>query len=111
MSTQAIPLDPGCVPQKPKPTSRAVVETASHRSGISGLPGAATQVGKVVGVVEKGIATGAAKAAGVAAKWGYKKLAAFCLKVAAASPLLAKVAVGVAVVAVAVCIFQVVRAA
>jgi predicted phosphoribosyltransferase len=111
MSTQAVRLDPGFVSQKRKQTSRAVVETASHLSGIAGLHDAATQVGKAVSVVEKGIATGATKVAGVAAKWGWKRFAAFCLKVAAASPLIAKIAVGVAVVAVAVCIFQVVRAA
>ena len=111
MNIQAIPLGSERIPQKRKRTSRAMVETASHLSGIAGLSDAGTQVGKVVGVVEKGIATGATKAAGVAAKWGWKKLAAFCLKVAAASPLIAKIAVGVAVVAVAVCIFQVVRGA
>jgi hypothetical protein len=113
MSAQAqvIPLDPGCVRQKPKLAARAVVETASHLSGISGLPAAASHFGETVGVVGKGIASGATKAAGVAMKWGWKKLAAFCLKVAAASPLIAKIAVGAAVAAVAICIFQVVRLA
>jgi hypothetical protein len=67
-------------------------------------------LGKAAEVVDKGIATGATRAAGVATRWGWKKFAAFCLKVASASALIAKIAVGVAVVAVAVCIFQVVRA-
>jgi hypothetical protein len=108
---EAIRVDSGSVPQRPKPPAGAVLETISHLSGIFGLPAAGTNLLKSVGIVEKGIATGATKGAGVAAKWGWGKLAAFCLKVAAASPLIAKIAVGVAVVAVAVCIFQVVRSA
>lgn len=113
MSRAAVALPPHPVDgtQKQKTNARAAVETASHVSGIIGMADAGTHLGKVVDVVDKAISTGGRKAAGVATKFGWKKLAAFCLKLAAASPLVAKIIVGVAVVAVAVCIFQVVRGA
>ena len=62
-------------------------------------------------VVDKGIASGATKASGFFAKLGWKKLGAFCLKIAAASPLAAKIVVSIAIVTVAACIFRVVRSA
>ena len=68
-------------------------------------------MGKVANVVEKGINKGATKAASVATKWGWHKLAGLFLKVAAAAPLAAKVLVGIAVVAVAVTIYYLIRAA
>ena len=95
---------------KPK-TARAGVETLSHVSGIIGLADAGTHLGKVATVVEKGINKGATKAATVATKWGWHKLAGLFLKVAAAAPLAAKILVGVALVAVAVTIYYVIRGA
>jgi hypothetical protein len=67
--------------------------------------------GRTPTVVEKGITKGATKAATLATKGGWYKLAGLFLKVAAAAPLAAKILVGVAVVAVAVTIYHVVRAA
>jgi hypothetical protein len=91
--------------------ARHVLETANYVSGIAGLPAAGTHVVKAVSVVHKGIATGAKKTGVWAAKWGWTKLAALCFKLAAASPLIAQIAVGAVVVVAAVCIFQVVRSA
>ena len=114
MQTEAklLPLHQLCAPEKMKrPIARDFLETASHTlSGITNLPAAATQVGKTVGAVETGVTTVATKAAGVAAGWGWKGFAAFFLKVAVAA-LIAKIVVTVGVIAVAVCIFQVVRSA
>jgi hypothetical protein len=113
MSAQAIPLDPGCISEKAKrPIAGDVLETASHTlSGIVGVPAAATQVGKFVGGVETGIATGATELAAVAGSHGCNGLATVCLKVAAAAPVIAKVIVCVAVIALAFCIFRWLRSA
>jgi len=106
----ALPLPSQEIPENPKQkTARAGVETLSHVSGILGLADAGTHLGKMVTVVEAGINKGATKAATVATKWGWHKLAGLLLKVAAAAPLAAKILVGVAVVAVAVTIYHVVR--
>lgn len=108
----ALPLCSQNVPENPKTkTARAGVETLSHVSGIIGLADAGTHLGKVATIVEKSINTGATKAAAVATKWGWHKLAGFFLKIAATAPLAAKILVGVAVVAVAVTIYHVVRTA
>lgn len=108
----ALPLSSEKTPENSKPkAARAGVETLSHASGIIGLADAGTHLGKVATVVEKGITKGATKAATVATKWGWYKLAGLFLKIAAAAPLAAKILVGVAVVAVAVTIYHVVRAA
>ena len=108
----ALPLCSQNVPENPKTkTARASVETLSHVSGIVGLADAGTHLGKVATIVEKSINTGATKAAAVATKWGWHKLAGFFLKIAATAPLAAKILVGVAVVAVAVTIYHVVRTA
>ena len=108
----ALPLSSQNILENPKPkTARPGVETLSHVSGIIGLADAGTHLGKVATVVEKGITKGATKAATVASKWGWHKLAGLFLKIAAAAPLAAKILVGVAVVAVAVTIYYVVRAA
>jgi NADH:ubiquinone oxidoreductase subunit K len=116
-ATIALPLPLESVPEKPKPEepkankARARVETVSHVSSLIGLADAGTHLGKVATVVEKGINTGATNLARVAAKRGWYKLAGWFLKIAAAAPLAAKIAVGIAVVAVAVTIYYVVRAA
>ena len=108
----ALPLSSQNVPENSKPEiAHAAVETLSHVSGIVGLADAGTHLGKVATVCEKGINTGATKAAAAATKWGWHKLAGLFLKIAAAAPLAAKLLVGVAVVVVAVTIYCVVRAA
>jgi ectoine hydroxylase-related dioxygenase (phytanoyl-CoA dioxygenase family) len=106
-ATTALPL-----PKKPKRTkARNLLETGSYMSGVNGLSDAGTHLGKMTTAVERGINTGATKLAGVAAKRGWYKLAGWFLKIAAAAPLAAKIVVGIAVVAVAAIIYQVVRAA
>ena len=90
---------------------RAVIETAEHMTAVSGIPDAGAHTAKAAAVVDKGIASGATKASGFFAKLGWKKLGAFCLKIAAASPLAAKIVVSIAIVTVAACIFRVVRSA
>jgi hypothetical protein len=108
----ALPLPSQDIPENPKPkTARTGVEALSHVSGIIGLADAGTHLGKVANVVEKGINKGATKAATVSTKWGWHKLAGLFLKVAAAAPLAAKILVGIAVVAVAVTIYYLIRAA
>lgn len=105
-----LPLSSQNVSENPKlKTDRAGVETLSHVSGIIGLADAGTHLGKVATVIEKTINTGATKAAAVATKWGWHKLAGLFLKIAATAPLAAKILVGVAVVAVAVAIYHVLR--
>ena len=107
-AAQAIPLDPRPVPEKQKRTNaRATVASVSLTlSGIADLPAAATNVGKAVGVIQNGVATGATELAAVASNHGYNGLATVCLKVAAAAPVIAKVIVCLALVAVAFCIFR-----
>jgi len=108
----AVPLPSHDIPENPKPkTARAGVETLSHVSGIIGLADAGTHLGKVATVLERCINEGATKAATVATKWGWHQLAGLFLKVAAAAPLAAKILVGIAVVALAVTIYYVIRAA
>jgi hypothetical protein len=108
----ALPLSSQNISESPKTkTARAGVETLSHVSGIMSLADAGTHLGKVATVIEKGITKGATRAATVASKWGWRKLAGLFLKIAAAAPLAAKSLVGVAVVAVAVTIYYIVRPA
>jgi len=123
-AAQAIPLDAKPVPKEHKQrrpaasekqkrtTERATVESFSLTlSGIADLPAAATNVGKAVSVVQNGIATGATGLAAVASDHGCNGLATVCLKVAAAAPVIAKVIVCIAIVAVAFCIFWWLRSA
>jgi hypothetical protein len=88
-----------------------VVPFGKNSATPLGLADAGTHLGKVATVIEKGISKGATKAATAANKWGWHKLAGLFLKVAAAAPLAAKILVGVAVVAVAVTIYYVIRGA
>ena len=112
MNSQAVPLNPQLESRREgKATAPAVVETIRQLAGICGLADATTRVGKIVGTVDKSLTAAATKSSGFLTKLGFRKLAAFCLKVAAASPVLAKVIVGVAIVAVAVTVFNVVRPA
>jgi hypothetical protein len=109
---QAQPLGSGRDAQKPKrKTAITVLRTAGHMTAINSIPDARAHAAKAVAVIDKGIASGATKASGFFAKLGWKKLAASCLKIAAASPLAAKIVVTAAIVAVAICIFRVVQSA
>lgn len=122
-AAQAVPLELRSVPKKHKRRpvarerrkrsyARAAVESANLTlSSIVAVPAATTNVGKGVGVVQNGIATGATKLAAVASNHGCNGLATVCLKVAAAAPVIAKVIVCVAVVAVAFFIFRWLRLA
>jgi hypothetical protein len=112
MSAATVMLDPEYPTQKPKrPLALDVLETTNHLSGIAGLPVAVAQVGKAVGLVEKGIAAGATGLATVASSHGYNGVASVCLKIAAAAPVIATGIVCIAVVAVAFCIFRWLRSA
>src|SRR4051794_3961436 len=117
---QAVPLDPRLVrnehkgrPATRKPSdSRVAVDSVNLTlSGIVGVPAAATNVGKAVGVVQNGVATGATKVAAIASNHGCNAVAAGCLKVAAAASVIAQVIVCVAIVAIAFGIFWWLRSA
>src|ERR1700677_4275707 len=88
-------------------TAGALVKTAEHTLTISGIPDAATRVGRAAGGLDKAIAAGATKTSAVCAKHGFWRLSAWFLKLAAAAPLIGKIAVAAAVVGIGVCIFHV----
>jgi hypothetical protein len=112
MSAQAIPLDPGCVPEKStRSIARDVLETAKETSSVISIVEAPRHIADAVGMVENGIATGATELATVANNQGWNGLATACLKIAAAAPAIAKIVVCIAVVAVAFFIFRWFRSA
>jgi hypothetical protein len=112
MSAQAVALDPEYPTQKPKrPLLRDVFEAGNEASGVISIVEAPKHIAEAVVIVQNGIATTATKAAVVAGNHGCHAVAAVCLKVAAAAPVIAQVTVCIAVVAVAFCIFWWLRSA
>jgi len=112
MSAQAISLDPGCVPEKStRSIARDVLETAKEISSAISIVEAPSHIADAVVMVENCIAAGATEIASVASTQGWNGLATACLKISAAAPVIAKVIVCFAVVAVAFFIFRWFRSA
>jgi len=112
MSAQAISLDQECIPKKRKrPLSQDVYEAVNKTAGAISIVEAPKHVADAVAIVGNGIHTGAVKAAAIASNHGCNAVAAGCLKVAAAAPVIAQVIVCVAIVAIAFCIFWWLRSA